>query len=167
MGLTALIVCLSSLVSNHVVADDGASKPTDLDFWVGDWVMDSRQPQDKPSKGEWQKNAATNHVTRVYGSKVIQESFKTTGFTGGSWSSFDPTTKTWHQTWVDDSGAYLLFTGGMKGDEFVLDQTNSKKGQARMRFANITKSGFDWYWESSTDGSQWTLNWHLKYHRKK
>lgn len=138
----------------------------DLDFWVGEWVMDSSQPSDPATKGAWQEKACTNSVTRVYGDKVIQESFKTDGFTGGSWSHFDPKTKIWHQTWVDDSGAYLLFQGGKKGSEFVLTQTNSVKGKNRMRFANITSDGFDWFWENSKDGKSWTLSWHLRYHRK-
>lgn len=33
-------------------------------------------------------------------------------------------------------------------------------------FANITKNGFDWFWEGSQDGKSWKLNWHLRYHRK-
>lgn len=138
----------------------------DLDFWVGNWVMDSSQPTDPKTKGAWQAKACTNVVSKVYGSKVIQESFKTEGFTGGSWSSYDPASKKWRQTWVDDSGAYLLFEGGMVGTEFVLNQTNMAKGHARMRFANIKRGSFDWFWEGSKDGKTWNLNWHLRYKRK-
>lgn len=142
-----------------------ASGPDDLDFWTGKWVMDSSQPTDPATKGAWQAKTCTNAVTKEFGGKVVHESFSTAGFTGASWSSYDAPTKKWRQTWVDDSGAYLLFEGGMKGKEFVLVQTNAKKGHARMRFANIKREGFDWFWEKSSDGKSWTLEWHLKYHR--
>ncbi|MBX7135442.1 MAG: DUF1579 domain-containing protein [Fimbriimonadaceae bacterium] len=136
-----------------------------MDFWVGNWTMDSSQPKDPKTKGAWQENLCTNRITRVYGGKVIQEAFKMPGFTGGSWTSFDPTKKIWRQTWVDDAGSYLLFEGGPSGSEVVLTQTNAAKGHARMRFANITKDSFDWLWESSSDGKKWSLNWHLRYRR--
>ena len=126
--------------------------------------MDSSQPSDPKTKGEWQPKACTNHVTKVYG-QVVQEEFRSPGFTGGSWSSYDAVGKKWQQTWVDDSGAYLLFEGGMKGKEFVLTQTNLAKGHARMRFSNIAKDGFDWLWEKSKDAKTWTLAWHLRYKR--
>lgn len=137
-----------------------------MDFWIGQWVMDSSQPSDPETKGAWQKDACTNNVTREFDGKVIHESFVGPGLKGGSWSVYDPTAKLWKQTWVDDSGSYLLFQGGKSGDEVVLNQTNTKGAHARMRFANIQSDGFDWFWEGSKDGKTWNLKWHLKYHRK-
>jgi len=151
----------------HTLSAAPTAGPDDLDFWTGTWEMDSSQPTDPATKGAWQAKACTNTVTKEYGGKVVHEDFKTQGFNGGSWSNYDPKSKKWRQTWVDDSGAYLLFEGGMKGKEFVLVQTNAVKGRARMRFANIAQDGFDWYWEKSSDGKAWTLEWHLKYHRVK
>lgn len=150
-----------------VVAAAQADSAHALDFWVGNWTMDSSQPNDPKSKGAWQAKLCTNRITKVYGGKVIQESFAMPGFTGGSWSSYDPAKKVWRQTWVDDAGSYLLFEGGMTGSEFVLTQTNAGKAHARMRFQNITKDSFDWLWEKSKDGNDWTLDWHLKYRRSK
>lgn len=157
MGLLTLAFCIAYTSM--------ATPATDLDFWVGDWVMDSSQPTDPATKGAWQEKACTNHVAKVYGGKVVQESFKTEGFTGGSWSTYDSASKKWRQTWVDDTGAYLLFEGGMKGNEFVLTQTNAKPGHARMRFTKITKDSFEWLWEKSKDGKTWQLAWHLRYRR--
>lgn len=162
MLVTAHLLSALLFVTLRPEANDAAH---DLDFWVGNWVMDSSQPEDKATKGAWQSGACTNNVTHEYGGKVIQESFRTEGFTGGSWSMYDSAAKTWKQTWVDDSGAYLLFEGGKVGKEFVLNQTNSKQGKARMRFANFSESGFDWFWEKSKDGKEWILSWHLKYRR--
>lgn len=155
-----------NLIPAILMALTPADSARSLDFWVGTWVMDSSQTDDPNTKGTWQKKVCTNKITREFGSKVIVEHFEGLGLKGGSWSSFNETKKTWQQTWVDDSGAYLLFEGGMDGNEFVLTQTNSPKGRARMRFANITAKSFDWYWESSPDGNAWKLNWHLKYQRK-
>ena len=138
----------------------------DMDFWVGTWTADSSQPSDPETKGAWQKGVVTNLVTRELGGKVIHENFSGPGLKGASWSVFDTASNTWRQTWVDDSGAYLLFEGGKVGKEVVLNMTNSKKGHARMRFANIKSDSFDWFWEGSKDGKAWTLNWHLKYKRK-
>lgn len=147
-----------------IMLGDEPSK--DLDFWIGSWTMDSKQPGNKSTKGEWQPRACTNSVSKHLDGKVVQEKFKTKGFEGQSWSVYDSKAKLWKQTWVDDTGAYLLFEGGMNGSEFVLYQVNSQRGKDRMRFANITRAGFDWFWEHSDNGDDWQLNWHLRYHRK-
>ncbi|MBS1724719.1 MAG: DUF1579 family protein [Armatimonadetes bacterium] len=160
--LTALSFIVAGIGAERVAPLDPSH---DLDFWVGEWTMDSSQPTDPKTKGAWQEKTCKNSVKSVYGDKVIQESFRGEGLVGGSWSSYDPVGKKWRQTWVDDSGSYLLFEGGMSGAEFVLTQTNTTKGKARMRFANITKDSFDWFWEHSKDGKAWNLQWHLRYHR--
>ncbi len=165
-----MVAHLTSIAAGLIAAITAQGIPSvpghELDFWVGEWVMDSSQPQDPKTKGAWQKDVCTNSVSKMFGGKVIREDFKMPGFTGGSWSTYDASSKRWKQTWVDDTGAYLLFEGGMEGKEFVLLQKNMKKGHARMRFENISSSGFDWLWEGSTDGKNWTLNWHLRYRRK-
>lgn len=139
----------------------------DLDFWVGDWTMDLRQPDSKGVMGEWQKDACTNKIVREYDNKIIRENCAGSGLNGGSWSVYSPTKKIWQQTWVDDQGSYMLFEGGKVGSEFVLKQTNLPKGKhARMRFCNLKADGFDWLWESSADGKKWKLMLELKYHRK-
>lgn len=92
---------------------------------IGLSIRASRRIQ--KTKGAWQKDACTNSVTKIYGSKVIREDFKTAGFTGGSWSSYDQASKKWRQTWVDDTGAYL-FEGGMVAGELRPDPNKRGKG---------------------------------------
>ncbi|MFM9873611.1 MAG: hypothetical protein ACKVQS_09135 [Fimbriimonadaceae bacterium] len=135
-----------------------------LDFWLGKWKADSHQPQPDGTIQE-SKDAAKNHITKIKGDKVIHEDFTMPGFNGESWSVFDPKANKWHQTWVDDAGAYLTLVGGMEGDEFVLTQTHPNTIQ-RMRFTKITKDSFVWLWESKKDDT-WTLAWQLDYHREK
>lgn len=118
---------------------------------------------------EWAESKSKNSIRKSYGGKVIEENFATEGFSGHSVSVFDATKKIWKQTWVDDSGAYLLFEGGMVGKEFILKQTNTQPGVAmRMVFKEITESSFDWSWEASKDGEKtWKPMWVVAYKRAK
>ncbi|MBL8068187.1 MAG: hypothetical protein JNM28_07040 [Armatimonadetes bacterium] len=133
-----------------------------MDFWIGSWVADSHQP-DKDGKMQLAKDAAHNTVSKIKGGKVVHEDFHTGGFNGESWSVFDPKESKWHQTWVDDSGAYLTFEGGKVGSEVILTQTHPKKEQ-RMRFTKITAQSFVWIWEHK-DAAGWKTDWQLDYRR--
>ena len=70
---------------------------------------------------------------------------------------------------MDNNGGYLDFTGGMKGEEFILSRKGlirGKPGMQRMRFYNIEKDSLDWAWEVSFDeGETWALAWLLRYKR--
>ena len=79
----------------------------DLDFWVGEWEIAGRS-RSSPGKDECSVIKATNTITKTLNSKVIEESFSTTGYHGLSWSCYDPNKKIWQQSYVDNSGAYLL-----------------------------------------------------------
>ncbi len=145
-----------------------ASTPNDLDFWVGDWVC-SGKSRNAPGKNQWTPTEARNSISRTLGDKVIHEQFKMDGFRGQSWSVFDPAKKRWRQTWVDDSGAYLLFEGGREGDTVVLQTPAPKanpKARSRMVFTDIRPASFTWNWEKTTDGGKtWELMWTLGYKR--
>ncbi len=141
--------------------------PTDLDFWVGKWEMASHSRKN-PTSEEFTDGIAHNDVIRKWDGKAIEENFSNGAYKGQSWSVFNPTTKVWHQTWIDNGGAYLLFEGGKEGDKFVLNLKNGgPKVQMRMVFSNIQKDSFVWDWEQSSDeGKSWLLMWELKYKRK-
>lgn len=132
-----------------------------FDFWVGNW------------DAYWNDSLkGTNIIKKTLKDKVVEENFKFNDktFVGKSWSVFDPNTKTWKQTWVDDSGAYLLFTGGQEGKDVVLTMTDTRilKGKTvymRMTFYNIEKNSFDWDWQSSEDKEKWNTVWAIKYKR--
>lgn len=137
----------------------------DLDFWIGDWLMDSTQPQGDGKPDVVAKAAAKNSIKRVLGEKVIEETFKMPGFSGRSVSVYAVKAGVWRQTWVDDTGAYLTFEGGKKGEEFVLEQVLPAPGM-RMRFTKIKEDSFVWIWEEKTT-SGYALKWRLDYRRVK
>ncbi|CAN5607513.1 hypothetical protein BH11ARM2_BH11ARM2_19430 [soil metagenome] len=142
------------------------STPQDLDFWVGDWKMASHSRNSYDSDA-FSEGTATNKVVRNWEGKVIEEDFHSQGFNGRSWSVFNPKTKRWSQTWVDDSGAYMLFEGGKVADKVILSSTQgSPAKRQRMVFSKITPKSFTWEWEESRDGGKgWKLMWELKYER--
>ncbi|RPI16787.1 MAG: DUF1579 domain-containing protein [Ignavibacteriae bacterium] len=143
-----------------------APEASQFDFWVGEW------------NAEWDgENGAigtgTNTITKIIGSCAVQENFSTSDqtFIGTSLSVYSPARKMWLQTWVDNMGSYLDFTGGMEGDKMILSRkAKDKDGNnilQRMVFYNITKDNFDWNWEASKDdGKNWELKWKIKYKRK-
>ncbi|MDI9639923.1 hypothetical protein QPK87_19735 [Kamptonema cortianum] len=151
-----------SLASSLIVQ---TSKANDLDFWIGQWECDSHQPQED-GKVQVSKNLAKNTIAKILDDKVIEENFSMPGFTGKSWSSFDAKTAKWHQTWVDNSGGYLVFEGGKTGSEFVLNQIHPAPTM-RMRFTDIKSDSFTWIWESKNEDGTYSLKWRLDYKRVK
>lgn len=150
-------------------AQNGSSPVPDscqMDFWIGDWNLDWKDAAGKTQTG-------FNNVEKIMDGYVVRENF-TTGdntFKGTSLSLFNKNLGKWQQTWVDNSGAYLDFTGEFKDGKMILSREAKRNTgdiiHARMVFYNITKDEFDWNWEKSTDnGSTWTLMWHIHYLRK-
>jgi hypothetical protein len=140
-----------------------------LDFWVGDWDLTW------PATGPNPAGTGTNRITKILGGCVVQENFHGSGeppLTGMSVSTFNPQLKKWQQTWVDDQGSYLDFTGQFENGEMTLsmERTNpaGKPVKLRMIFKNIRADSLDWSWEKSADsGKTWQVQWPIHYVRKK
>jgi hypothetical protein len=137
-----------------------------LDFWIGNWQAEWIDNEGKIQTG-------SNIITKTLGGCVIEENFSTSDntFTGRSFSVYNPVKKIWQQTWVDNSGGYLDFNGGMDGDKMILTRKGfNRKGEEimqRMVFMDISSGSFTWNWESSTNnGAEWNLMWQIKYKRK-
>ena len=133
----------------------------DLDFWIGTW--DCR----------WDGGAGTNTVTREMGGHVVVERFEAAGeepFSGLSLSVPDPLTGHWRQTWVDSTGSYWAFVGGLRSDgTFVFgttDRVDADQLYKRMIFSDIGPHAFAWRWEGSPDRRSWTQKWAIKYLRR-
>lgn len=130
-----------------------------FDFWLGEWEV------------RWgEDGTGTNHVTRILDDKVIQEDFLAPDLHGFSFSVYDPERDCWCQTWVDNNGTYLDFTGGFDGGRMVLVRdavVRGEKCKQRMVWYNIESNRFDWNWERSDDGGQtWRVLWQIQYTRK-
>lgn len=133
-----------------------------FDFWLGEWDL---------SWGEDGKG--TNRITKVLDSCVILENFDgspTMQFRGWSVSVYDTTSRRWKQTWVDNQGGYMDFTGGFEDGKMTLSRKTTIKGDPvlqRMVFFNIRENELDWNWERSLDGgATWELRWQIHYKRR-
>ncbi len=130
-----------------------------FDFWLGEWDV------------TWGEDGnGTNRIERILGEKIIQENFDGGNLLGLSFSAYDAERGLWCQTWVDNSGSYLDFTGKFADEKMILSRDAIIKGEAckqRMVWYNIEMNRFDWNWERSDDGGvTWRVVWQIKYKRK-
>jgi len=116
-----------------------------------------------------------NIITCELGACVIEENFSAPelGFWGKSVSTYDATSRQWKQTWVDSSGGYLDFVGGLQPDGTMIlarefTDANDDLIKQRMVFYDIQEDSLEWNWERSTDGGKsWTVLWNIHYRRAK
>ena len=132
---------------------------TQFDFWLGEWDV------------IWGENSkGSNHILRIMDDKIIQENFSAPDLKGMSVSTYDPERGLWCQTWVDNTGTYLDFTGKFEEDKMILVRDAIIRGEnckQRMVWFNIEAGQFDWNWERSDDsGATWRVLWRIKYTRK-
>lgn len=137
----------------------GAPEFRQLDFWIGTWDL------------TWEGGSGTNVIDRLYGDCIVRETFDGGDLHGMSVSAWDPAAGLWKQTWVDDNGSYLDFTGGMEGDRMILSRVAHRpEGEVhqRMVFHDIAEDSLTWDWERSLDGGKsWELRWRIRYQRRK
>lgn len=139
-----------------------------FDFWVGKWDLTWEDADGTTAHG-------TNHIERVLNGKVIKENFEAQtgafeGYIGKSYSVYQPQFETWKQTWVDNQGGYLDFTGDFNGNKRIFKRKGmnpqGKEMLQRMVFYDITENSFTWDWEiSEDDGDTWQLRWRIYYER--
>ena len=143
---------------------------TQLDFWVGEWDVSW------PASPGAAAGSGTNRIEKILDGCVVSENFSGGGpqaLVGRSWSTFDAKSGKWRQTWVDNQGSYLPFTGDFSNpDEKIFAmRTTGKDGrpvELRMVFKNIAADAFDWSWERSSDGGKtWRVQWPIHYARRR
>lgn len=137
-------------------------KPEDeFDFWLGEWSL------------TWDADHhGTNRITRILKGRIIQENFREAGdegLHGMSVSAYDAGRGLWCQTWVDNQGGYLDFTGRFENGRVVLARDGIVKGQPckqRMVWYDIQSDRLEWNWERSDDGGRtWRVLWQIHYSR--
>jgi hypothetical protein len=136
-----------------------------FDFWLGEWEL-SYSEEGKPGRSR-------NRVSKILGGCAVLEEFSGqpgTKLDGRSHSTYDRLTRQWRQTWVDNTAAYLDFTGGMSDGRMILsrDAPGGKGVQQRMIFQDITSDSLKWLWQKSEDGgASWKTQWEIDYRRVK
>lgn len=182
---TVLVTYVSPVASQE---SDAAERPAacstsehrGFDFWVGEW--EGIWPREGGMKGR-----AINSIESILDGCVIMENFSSTGpegngLVGKSVSTYNRRLGKWQQTWVDNQGSYLDFTGDFKDGKMILaldrtltlegdqvpDSLSGKESRWRMVWFNIGRDSFDWNWERSLDGGKtWEVVWPLRWTRKK
>ena len=135
-----------------------------LDFWLGDWEV--RRTADGALAG-------TNLITGENGDCVLYEHWKS-GIAGAgqSMNYYDPVTKKWHQSWVDDQGEVSIFDGEFKDGAMRLEGYRQGKDGARipakLTLTPMPDGSVRQLGENSEDGGKtWTVMYDLTYRKKK
>jgi hypothetical protein len=155
----AWIVLVSVLAAQSSTAQPapprfGCSAPEyrQFDFWIGDWEVVN-------PKGEV---AGTNVITREFDGCVIQERWRgARGMIGSSFNSYDPTTRKWHQTWVDNTGTLLTLDGEFGAGAMRLEGRGAGPSGAtrnRITWRPLDGGRVRQTWEISKDeGKTWSV----------
>lgn len=151
--------------ATNASATTPAVKPTcasaehrQLDFWIGTWDVTIRARQ-SPTSDAWGEASGTQRIEAILGGCAIAEHFTADGpaqpWAGNSYSVWQPQLGKWRQTWVDDGGSYLAFTGGIEDGVMRLygepRTVNGETVQMRMVFEDVTADTLHWQWQRSTD----------------
>ena len=90
-----------------------------FDFWAGDW--------DTYDMSDTTRIVARNRVTRILSGCVLHEAYEQNdGLVGESYSLYDSSRGSWHQSWVTNRGGLLLLDGGLEGPRMVLTGVERK-----------------------------------------
>ncbi len=156
-------VCAASAQQNTGAPPCSTPEFRQLDFWLGVW--------DVSWKRDGEQGKGRNVITRTLNDCVIEERFTVLGgerpFAGMSISIWDAKAGSWRQTWVDNSGGYMPFTGGPspEGFQFRLDNPADNRTM-RMIWKNVKNDSLDWHWQQSKDGGKtWQDRWVIHYRR--
>ncbi|MCB0713000.1 MAG: tetratricopeptide repeat protein [Ignavibacteriae bacterium] len=131
----------------------------ELDFWVGDWNVYDRGGN----------LAGTNNVQNILGDCVIYENWAgTIGGSGKSFNTYDPTTQKWQQTWVDDRGNTVVYSGEVVEGAMVFSNaqtdSNGVTTETQMILTPMEDGKVNQKSQTSTDaGKTWNLSWELTY----
>jgi Protein of unknown function (DUF1579) len=165
------LACVAGARQNNTAAQPSPCSKLEqkqLEFWVGEW--DLTWPGNNPGETAH----GTSSVRRILDGCIVEENFSggdAMHLRGQSVSIFDIRAGKWKQTWVDNEGGYLDFTGEFKDGQMILAREATRpdgtRGLQRMVFKNITRAEFDWSWEGSKDGGKtWAVLWPIHYKRK-
>lgn len=124
-----------------------------FDFWVGDWEAFDVANNEKD---------AHVRVDRILDGCVLWEQYDgVDGHRGQSFTIYDASRKTWHQSWVTNRGELLTIEGGLQGDTMVLsgDEMKNKvktlvRGEWKPEPGGVRETGV-----TSTDGGKTWKPW--------
>ncbi len=152
LALAVLSLAVLPLPGEESAAPCSSPDHRQFDFWVGEWEV-SNALSSAPGPH------ACSRITSVHGGCAVREEYENlSGYEGSSLSYFDARDGRWHQTWIDNQGAAVLFTGGLEGDSMVLGSQDGENTLGRMTWTPLADGHVRQVWERSEDGgTTWTL----------
>ena len=134
-----------------------------FDFWIGEWNVTDQQTG---------QHAGESRIEKLYGGCVLRENWSSDGFTGGSLNSWWKGDRKWHQTWMDQAGAFRHFIGGLAGNQMIMTAEQpdprdpSKTVLVRLTFTPNPDGTVRQYSDFSRDGGNtWQLRYDYLYRR--
>lgn len=132
-----------------------------FDFWLGIWQVTDPDG----------KLVGTNTIEEEYGGCLIRERWEGRGgMTGTSLNTFQPQTRKWHQTWVDNRGGFLLLSGELREGSMVLSGAMPEQDgivNHRITWTPLAPERVQQRWEVSRDaGTTWEVVFDGLYTRK-
>ena len=136
-----------------------------FDFWIGEWEAFG-------AKGK----AGESKISLILDSCVILEEWTSMqqGYAGKSFNTYNPQSKMWQQTWVDNRGGLTEYSNSVwEKDKMILTSANQslpdgKQLIQRMTFTKLSNDKVRQHGENSNDGGKtWTTTFDLEYRRRK
>ncbi|MDX1476145.1 MAG: hypothetical protein R3301_00520 [Saprospiraceae bacterium] len=139
-----------------------AAEYRQFDFWLGYWEAFTPAGQ----------LAGTNDIVLLQDSCIVQENWVSAGggFTGTSYNYYDRQRRLWNQVWIDNQGGSLVLQGRRAGNQMILS------GTSRNQNGDLVKNRVTWtanedgtvrqLWETSADGTSWSVAFDGLYKRK-
>jgi hypothetical protein len=140
-----------------------------FDFWIGDWEAYNKAG----------KKSGDSKISLILDSCIILEEWTSTGvfkgltYAGKSFNKYNPQTKQWQQTWVDNTGASTEYLKGKYENKKIIFETEpfnfSKDTIAIMKltFFDLDPNKVRQLGEITKDnGKTWVTQYDLEYRRK-
>lgn len=133
-----------------------------FDFWVGEWNVIAPNGQ----------QVGTNSVKLLEDGCIIEENWTSAGGgTGKSFNFYNPTTRLWHQSYMDNSAGNWMMDGEYKDGALQYKGAIYSPGTkvlVHMTFFNLGPDKVrQWAETSMDDGKTWSVIWDAMYVRKK
>jgi hypothetical protein len=137
-----------------------------FDFWVGEWDV---FPNGKDNQ------VAHSKIEKLYAGCAIRENWMPLkGPGGGSLNGYNPSTKSWHQTWIGAAPGHVDFDGGFADGKMVLTgmwagvNGPGQDALIRMIYSLQPDGSVRQHGEQSTDhGLTWSTNFDFIYKKRK
>ena len=145
----------------EATAPCAAEEYRQFDFWIGSWEVTTADGN----------VAGLNTIDSILNGCVLRERWQgARGMNGTSFNTYDPYAGSWHQTWVDDRGGFLLLSGGFRDGSMVLSgEMEDEQGPVlhRITWTPISGDEVRQLWEASRDGgATWSLVFDGQYRRR-